>query len=510
VKQRLATRRDFLQSAGLCAAWVWTSSLSGCASPSQAPAAKGLKPNIIFILADDLGYGDLGCYGQKEIQTPHLDRLAASGVRFTDHYSGSTVCAPSRCVLMTGLHTGHAYIRGNSRSPIRPQDRTVAEILQVAGYTTGLIGKWGLGENGSEGIPNRKGFDYFYGYESQVHAHNYYTEFLWRNQDKVALKNIVERPSPTFAEGLGGVSTNKVEYSADLFAEESLQFVEKNRQSPFFLYLTYTIPHANNEAKNEGMEVPDLGIYKDKPWPAPQKGHAAMITRMDSHIGRLLDKLAELKIADRTLVVFSSDNGPHKEGGFDPDFNHSSGPLRGIKRDLYDGGIRVPLIASWPGTVPPGRTSDLVSAFWDFLPTACDVAGIKTPEGLDGISYLPTLLGKPDRQKLHEYLYWEFYERGFDQAVRMGQWKAVRNGVAGPLELYDLLTDIGETKNVAADHPDIVAQIEAILKTARTESEIWKIPDAGATKPKPAPKPKPVRKPTATQKPTTIETEVEP
>ncbi len=496
MSQGWLSRRDFLRVSGLGLASAWLCSLCGCSANTQRQGDKVSKPNIIFILADDLGYGDLGCYGQKEIQTPNLDHLAANGVRFTDHYAGSTVCAPSRCVLMTGLHTGHAYIRGNSRSPIRPQDRTVAEILKAAGYTTGLIGKWGLGENGSSGIPNRKGFDYFFGYESQVHAHNYYTEFLWRNQEKVALKNIVERPSPDYAEGLGGVSSNKVEYSADLFAEESLQFVEKNHEAPFFLYLTYTIPHANNEAGNQGMEVPDLGIYKDKPWPAPQKGHAAMITRMDSHIGRLIDKLAELKIADRTLVLFSSDNGPHKEGGFNPDFNHSSGPLRGIKRDLYDGGIRVPLIASWLGTVPSGRTSDLVSAFWDFLPTACDVAGIKTPDGLDGISYLPTLLGKPEQQKRHEYLYWEFYERGFDQAVRMGKCKAVRIGVAGPMELYDLSTDIGETKNVAAEHPDIVAQIETIFKTSRTESEIWKIPAADATKPKPTQKPTNTRKPT--------------
>jgi arylsulfatase A-like enzyme len=494
MSQGWLSRRDFLRISGLGLVSAWLSPLAGCSTTSQRQGGKASRPNIIFILADDLGYGDLGCYGQKEIQTPNLDRLALSGVRFTDHYSGSTVCAPSRCVLMTGLHTGHAYIRGNSRSPIRPEDRTVTEILKAGGYTTGLIGKWGLGENGSTGIPNRKGFDYFFGYESQVHAHNYYTEFLWRNQEKVALKNIVNRPSPDYAEGLGGVSSNKVEYSVDLFASESLQFVEQNRDKPFFLYLTYTIPHANNEAGNQGMEVPDLGIYKDKPWPAPQKGHAAMITRMDFHIGRLIDKLAELKVVDRTLVLFSSDNGPHKEGGFNPDFNHSSGPLRGIKRDLYDGGIRVPLIASWPGTVPPGRTSDLVSAFWDFLPTACDIAGIKAPEGLDGISYLQTLLGKPDQQKRHEYLYWEFYERGFDQAVRMGKWKAVRNGVAGPLELYDLSTDIGETKNVAAEHPDIIAQIETILKTARTESEIWKIPAADTTKLKPVPKP--ARKPT--------------
>ncbi len=478
------TRREFLRSAGLSAAAIIAGGCSGGTATSQRTAVHGNKPNIIFILADDLGYGDLGCYGQKQIQTPNLDRLSANGIRFTDHYAGSTVCAPSRCVLMTGLHTGHAYIRGNSRNPLRPQDRTVAEILQSAGYTTGLIGKWGLGENDSTGIPNRKGFDDFFGYESQVHAHNYYPEFLWRNQDKVALKNIVTRPFPGYAEGLGGVSSNKVEYSADLFAEESLQFIEKHSDKPFFLYLTYTIPHANNEAKNEGMEVPDLGIYADKPWPAPQKGHAAMITRMDSQIGRLIDKLAELKIAERTLVIFSSDNGPHKEGGFKPDFYHSSGPLRGIKRDLYDGGIRVPMIACWPGTIAPGQTTGHLSAFWDFLPTACDVAHIQTPEGLDGISYLPTLLGKPKQQKQHSYLYWEFHEGGFSQAVRMGQWKAVRKGIDGPLELYDLSVDIGETKNIAEANPAIVEPMKTILASARTESEIWKVPEAGITKPK--------------------------
>jgi arylsulfatase A-like enzyme len=420
------------------------------------------RPNVIFIMADDLGYGDLGCHGQKVIQTPQIDRLAAEGVRFTQFYSGSTVCAPARCCLMTGLHTGHAHVRGNKRIPLRPADVTVAEIFKRAGYTTGIVGKWGLGEPDTTGIPNRQGFDYWFGYLNQRNAHNYYPPFLWKNQRKYPLG--------------GNRNEGRNQYSHDLFTQEALAFLERCQDQPFFLYLAYTIPHANNELgrkAGDGMEVPDYGPYADRDWPTTQKGQAAMITRMDRDIGRIIARLQALGLDRRTLVMFTSDNGPHAEGGVDPEFFDSNGPLRGIKRDLYEGGIRVPMIARWPGKLKEGRVSEQVWAMWDFLPTMADLVGVKAPAGLDGISMLPALLGKP--QKGHEYLYWEFHERKFNQAVRMGDFKAVRKGLDGKLKLFDLTTDIGEQHDVAGEHPETVAKIEACLKTARTPSEHWPV-----------------------------------
>lgn len=437
---------------------------------TAAETARPDKPSIIFIIADDLGYGDLGCYGQQVIRTPNLDRMAAEGMRFTQCYAGSTVCAPSRCALMLGQHTGHCLIRGNDRLPLRPQDVTVAEVLKAAGYTTALIGKWGLGEPETTGHPLRQGFDYFFGYTDQTHAHNYYPEFLWRNTDRVVLKNEV---APQWQGRLPGVAVRRVEYSHDLFVADALRFVEENRDKPFFLYLAITIPHANNEAGKEGMEVPDLGEFADKDWPAPEKGKAAMIARMDRDIGTLLAKLKQLGIDERTAVFFTSDNGPHREGGVDPTFFRSSGELRGIKRDLYEGGIRVPMIVRWPEKIKPG-VSDHVWAFWDFLPTAAELAGAAAPAPpqIDGISVVPTLLGRPG-QAQHEFLYWEFHEGASKQAVRMGDWKAVRLSPEAPLQLYRLDEDLGEKKDIAAEHPEVVAKIETYLKTARTESEHW-------------------------------------
>jgi arylsulfatase A-like enzyme len=434
-----------------------------------APAAEpARKPNIVFILADDLGYGDLGCYGQKLIQTPHLDRLAAEGMRFTQCYAGSTVCAPSRCALMTGQHTGHCIVRGNANVPLRPQDRTVAELLKEAGYATGLVGKWGLGEAGTTGVPNRKGFDSFYGFLNQTHAHNYYPDFLWRNEEKVPLAGNVES-------SVKGVAAQRAQYVPDLFAREALEFVEKHRDRPFFLYYATTIPHANNErtrAEGNGEEVPSDAPYSDRPWPPPEKNKAAMITRLDADVGRLMAKLKELKLDDNTVVFFTSDNGPHKEGGNKPEFFQSSGPLRGIKRDLYEGGIRMPMIVRWPGRIKAGAVSDFVWAFWDFLPTAAELAGVKPPAGIDGYSVAPVLLGD-SLPKSHLYLYWEFHEGGSKQAVRFGDWKAVRLKPGGPVELYDLKADIGEQHNVAAQHPDVVARADEYIKQARTESERW-------------------------------------
>ena len=443
---------------------------------SPEPESAARKPNIVLIVADDLGYGDLGVYGQQEIRTPNLDRMAAEGLRFTDYYAGSTVCAPSRSSLMTGLHTGHTPIRGNKevrpmgQHPIADEVVTVAEVLKTAGYATGLIGKWGLGGPDSSGIPNRQGFDYFFGYLCQRHAHNYYPEFLFRNEERIPLKN--KLPEPVRADG-AGMAAEKNEYSHDLLAAEAAAFVERRRQQPFFLYLALTIPHANNEAREKGMEAPELGAYAEKDWPEPQKGHAAMISRMDADIGRLLAKIRELGLDEQTVVFFTSDNGPHREGGNDPHFNDSNGPLRGIKRDLYEGGIRVPLIARWPGKIEAGRTTGHVSAFWDFLPTLAGIAGAETPAGLDGISMEPTLFSQ-DGQQRHERLYWEFHEgRSSKQAVRLGKWKGVRLSPEGPLELYDLAADIGETVDVAADRPEIVAAIESYLAEARSASEFW-------------------------------------
>ncbi len=430
------------------------------------------KPNIVVILADDLGYGDLGCFGQQKIETPQLDRMAEQGMRFTNFYAGSTVCAPSRCVLMTGLHLGHCYIRGNGKINLRPEDVTVAEVLKRAGYQNGLIGKWGLGHEGSTGVPTRQGFDYFFGYLDQHHAHNYYPSFLMRNEKRVALRNVV----PNEGEYGQGVASKKVDYSHDLLAEEALKFVDEHKAGPFFLYWALTIPHANNEAKNRGMETPDLGQYKDRDWPTPQKAHAAMISRMDADVGRLLARLKKLGIDENTVVIFSSDNGPHREGGNNPDFADSNGPLRGIKRDLYEGGVRVPTIVRWPGKTPAGTTSDHVAYFADFLPTAAELAGVKPPEGIDGISFAPALLGESAAQKEHPYLYWEFYEQGSAQSVRMGDWKGVAKPMGSDkLELYNLKTDLGEQHNVAAGRPEIVSKMLAIMKREHTPSPLWKV-----------------------------------
>jgi arylsulfatase A-like enzyme len=439
-------------------------------TPSATASGGVRKPNIIFILADDLGYGDVGCYGQKKIKTPNIDTLAAQGMRFTQAYAGSTVCAPSRCALMTGKHSGHCTIRGNARVPLESGAVTVARLLREAGYVTGLIGKWGLGEVDTTGSPNMQGFDYFFGYTDQHLAHNYYPDFLWRNSAKVALDNKVK----------GNVAFEKKTYSHDLFAGEALEFIRKNKNQPFFLYLAFTIPHANNEAGKNGMEVPSDAPYSKESWPQNQKNHAAMVTRMDRDIGAILHLLRELGLDDDTMIFFSSDNGPHREGGNDPTFFGSSGPFRGIKRSLHEGGIRVPAIVRWQGHVPAGKTSDHVWAFWDFLPTVAELIGAKAPTKIDGLSIVPTLLGK-GTQKQHDFLYWEFHE-GFAQGVRMGDWKAVKDKFGGKLELYDLKTDLGETSDVADRNPEVVARIEAYLKTARTDDPNWVPKPASKTK----------------------------
>lgn len=455
---------------------IWSHLLQAAPSSPQ--------PNIIFILADDLGYGDLGCYGQEKIQTPHLDQMAAEGMRFTDFYAGATVCAPSRCVLMTGLHTGHCQVRGNGASEnqkLRDQDQTVAEVLQKVGYRTALIGKWGLGEpgGGEEGFPSKQGFDYSFGYLSQHHAHNYYPEILWRNEQKVQLRNEVTK-TKTGEWGAAGYATKRVDYSHDLFMTDTLKFVDENRSRPFFLYLALTIPHANNEGTRgtgNGQEVPDYGIYADKDWSDPDKGQAAMITRMDAGIGVLFEQLKTLGIDEQTIVFFSSDNGPHKEGGNDPKTFTPAGPLRGMKRDLYEGGVRVPLIARWPGHIPSGTVSNQIGYFGDFFATACELAHLDVPSNKDSLSLVPVLTGNANAQKQHDYLYWEFYEQGSKQAVRQGNYKAIRMPMlTGKVELYDLSNDLGETNDIATQHPEVVQQMTRLMEEAHVPHPEWKIP----------------------------------
>ncbi len=445
------------------------------------PAVAADRPNIVWIMADDLGYGDLGCYGQKVITTPNLDRMAGEGLRFTHYYAGATVCAPSRSVLMTGLHHGHTRVRGNAgqtnpaAQALKPGDVTVAGVLQKAGYKTALIGKWGLGNVGAaeSGLPRKHGFDEFYGYLSQHHAHNHFPDYLWRNETKEPLSNVIV---PVGEDG-AGYATDAVHFADDLFAEESLKFVDENRDRPFFLYWSPVIPHANNERARllgDGAQVPDYGPYADKDWPNQDKGQAAMITRLDSYVGRMLEQLHKLGLAEKTLVIFTSDNGPHNESKHDLSRFQPSGPFTGIKRSLTDGGIRVPFIAWWPGKVKPG-VSDHVGYFPDFLPTAAELAGAPAPEQTDGLSLVPLLAGRPQEQKTHEFLYWEFHEGGFKQAaLYQGRWKGLRSGRAdAPVKLYDQQNDVAEVNDVAAAHPEIAAKIGAYLKTARSELPEW-------------------------------------
>jgi len=456
---------------------IGIATLSG--SATQAPQPSPL-PNILLIQADDLGYGDLSVYGQTKFQTPALDKLAREGTRFTQYYSGSTVCAPSRAALLTGKHTGHAWIRGNGGLPegdvpLRAEEVTIGEVLRTRGYRTAVIGKWGQGQPGTPGMPDKQGFDYAFGFLDQRHAHRQFTDHFYRNGEKVPVD--LER-----------------DYAGDMFTKEAAAFIEKEDSRPFFLYLNYTVPHAELRAPEDSMalyrdkfpekpfvnakadavqsgsrpDTPSLG-YRSQP--TPHAAFAAMITRMDRDIGRLVDLLAARGLDRRTLILFTSDNGPHQEGGADPAFFNSSGGLRGIKRDMYEGGIRVPMIARWTGTVPAGRVSDHPWAHWDLLPTFAELAAATAPDGLDGMSMVRALRGQS--QPTHPFFYWEFHERGFQQAVRMGRWKAVRLKPGEPLELYDLEADRSEAKNVAALHADVVAKIEAYLKTARTESARW-------------------------------------
>lgn len=446
---------------------------------TQTPAGQPLKPNVVFILADDLGYGDLGCYGQQQIKTPNLDKLAAGGMRFTQFYAGSTVCAPSRSVLMTGQHTGHTWVRGNGGGDLqtlRDEDKTLAEVFKDAGYRTAMFGKWGLGEIGTPGHPNKQGFDEFFGYLNQTHAHNYFPSFLIHNSERYPLLNVPQREEANGA----GYAKEKRQYSHDVIVDKAFEWLDWNAHKPFFLYLPFTLPHANNEANrdlHDGQEVPEYGDYAGQDWKSPDKGQAAMIARLDRDVGRLLAKLRKLGVEQNTLVIFASDNGPHQEGGNNPDFFKASGPLRGIKRALYEGGIRVPFIARWPGKIKAGTVSDHVGYFGDVFALACELTGQPLPPGLDSLSFWPALQRKPQPQ--HEYLYWEFYEQGSRQAVRFGQWKAIREPMlTGPVQLYDLKADLGETHGLAAARPELVKRAAALMAQAHVADPKWKVPAA--------------------------------
>ena len=454
-------------------------SVTACTPQTEEPQ----KPNIIFIMTDDQGYNDLGSYGAALIKTPVLDQMAEEGMRFTQHYAGTSVCAPSRSVLMTGQHTGRTPVRGNrqvqpsGQMPLPANTVTLATLLKEAGYTNALIGKWGLGVEGTEGEPNNHGFDYYFGYLDQVLAHNHYPEYLLRNGEKVMLDNVVQYlPEDHWSEGLGSYPIEMNEYSQDHFTREALQFVEENRDNPFFLYYPVIIPHDNGEALpgKRYSEVPSFGIYADSTWTEEEKGYAAMITHLDGEIGKLFDKLTELGLEENTIIFFTSDNGGDSPGRF---LDISNYPFRGRKRDLYEGGIRVPLIVRWPGNIEPGTVTDHISAFWDYMPTFCELAGITVPDFTDGISMLPTLLGKEDQQQEHEYLYWEFHEWDKKQAVRKGNWKAVRNNVAqnpfGPIELYNLETDPGETTDLSSDYPEITKELTLMMDSTREEDPNW-------------------------------------
>ncbi len=455
-------------------------------SCSEAGKEKPL-PNIVYILADDLGYGDLSCYGQKKFSTPNIDRLASQGMLFRQHYTGCTVSAPSRSCLMTGLHTGHTPIRGNKewkpegQWPLPAASVTIAEMLKDAGYTTGAYGKWGLGYINTEGDPVSQGFDEFYGYNCQRLAHNYFPDHLWHNRERIELHE--------------NDSSRKGAYSPDLIHSEALKFIEANSNKPFFMFYPTTIPHAELVAKEEYMQkfrgklepekafkgVDDGPEFRQGPYGSQSESHAAfaaMVTRLDDYVGEIMQKLVELGIDNNTIVIFASDNGPHLEGGADPDYFDSNGPLRGYKRDNYEGGIRTAMIVRWPGKVRPGTVSDHISAFWDVLPTFADITGASAPEGIDGISFLPELLGK--KQSKHEYLYWEFHEQGGKMAIRSGDWKAVKLNAGNPaestIELYDLSSDTGETNDLAASKPELVKKLEQMMNDAHVPSDIFPFP----------------------------------
>jgi arylsulfatase A-like enzyme len=463
-------------------------------------------PNIILIMADDLGYNELACYGQEIIQTPRIDRLAREGMRFTQFYAGSPVCAPSRCVLLTGLHTGHAYVRDNyelggytdetegGQLPLLPGTQTLGTLLKEKGYVTAVIGKWGLGGPGSTGVPNKQGFDYFYGYLCQKQAHNYYPTHLWENDEWDTLNNSFFMAHQRLEDDPADPESYQLfmgkDYALDKMSEKAVEFLRTNKDTSFFLYLPVTVPHLAIQVPEDEpslahyrTSIPDTPYVGNRgylPYPYPRAGYAAMITRMDRAVGRIIDLLSELGIDDNTLVLFTSDNGPTYGGvgGSDTKYFASNKPFSGLKGSVHEGGIRVPLIAWWPGRIAPGTVSDHMAAFQDFLPTLAALADIEPKEGVDGISFLPELQQQPQQE--HDYLYWEFPAYGGQQAVRMGVWKAIRKNLkkdpGAPIELYNLEQDPAEQNDVAAMYPDVLIKINDIMRTAHTPSDTFTFP----------------------------------
>lgn len=445
--------------------------------------AQQTKPNIIIILADDLGYGDLSCYGQTQFSTPNIDQLATDGIRFTNFYAGATVCAPSRAALLTGLHNGHNSVRGNQPFPqILGNEPTIASLLKQAGYSTGVIGKWGVGHPQPVGDPQRCGFNYSFGYLNMWHAHNFYPEFLYENDKKFFLNENKLLPVDQWSnnswvgskedapEGYGEAAVKK-QFVPEVMEKKALDFISANKRTPFFLYYTPTIPHANNEIKINGMEVPSYGKYVDKDWPDVEKGFASVINKLDGTIKALREHLVKEGLDKNTLIIFTSDNGPHNEGGHNADFFNSNGIYRGTKRDLYEGGIRVPMIAFWPGVIKPGSLNTQPFSQIDFLSTLCDIAGVKNNIKTDGVSLLPALQGNNAKQKSHAYLYWEFYESGGRQAVLQYPWKLIKLNTTtysqnGKTELYNLQSDPEEKNDQSKNYPNKVMQLEKILQEA--------------------------------------------
>ena len=444
---------------------------------SEAKEKVENRVNVIYILADDLGYGDLGCYGQTKISTPNIDRLASEGMLFTQHYAGCTVSAPSRCSLMTGLHTGHCQIRGNyeiepeGQAPLKEGTFTLGTLFHEAGYVTGIFGKWGLGFPESNSVPNTMGFDEFYGYNCQRKSHTYYPPYLWHNKNKVFLPE--------------NINSGRKTYSADLIHEQALNFIRANKGNSFFAMLTYTLPHAEINLPHDSVYANYAAQFPETPYiqgpnssyyssEKPRASFAAMVSRFDRYVGEVVQELKKLGIEKNTLVIVTSDNGPHREGGADPDFFDSYGPLRGIKRDMYEGGIRVPMIAYWPGKINAGEKNDHICAFWDMMPTFAELIGRELPVESDGISFLPTLKGY-GKQKDHPFLYWEFHEEGGKIAVRKGDWKGIKldygKNPDALMLLFNLSDDIHEDHNVAAQNPNIVQELEALIRTARTSSD---------------------------------------
>jgi len=446
---------------------------------------KDQRPNIVLIMADDLGYGDLGVYGQQKIETKHIDSLAAKGMKFDNFYAGTSVCAPSRSSLMTGQHTGHTYVRGNKeiepegQQPLTDSVQTFAMLLQQAGYTTGAFGKWGLGMVNTSGAPNQKGFDEFYGYNCQRQSHRYYPTHLWHNKERIELNG-----NGLMAQG---------QYASALIQEKTLKFIDENRERPFFLYVPTVLPHAELSGPDDKYYQLYANRFDEKPYKGndygpqatvpgyasvekPHAMYASMVSRMDAYVGQIVDRLRKNKLLDNTIIIFTSDNGSHKEGGADPNFFNSSGGLRGNKRDLYEGGIKTPFIVYWQGKVAEGKTSSYLGAFWDIMPTMVELAQANKPHYTDGISFMPTLLDNNKQQKQHQYLYWEFHEDGGRQALRQGDWKLILQKVTSSqpsAELYNLKQDPKEQNNIARENPNKVKELRKLIEKAHVESDIF-------------------------------------